>query len=377
MSQPEGGGEKSTQNPTTPLHAISFWASLVTALVTPLVSEQCKVTGVKSPTLVSENAKPSPAVVPTTEGPAAQLKTRMPGLQEVMVSLGLQSRANDVQLWCAGEGAAYLEEVAENAEELCDNLSLTAIERLRFLAWASRKRGERKAHFANPERVEIQYTYVENEHENFQLVILPGRDELIYEVDEEDDEDVEIDQNVLLPRRRPRLSRALTTHTSPTRVRWRTPATSSFDGGQPHIEQDRSGPQPTESAPGQMQQAQQTSSDRQTIAGGEMQQVRFDAHPRQAEQNTSLPQSVSLTSWSVVDVYPYADQATSELQTVLSSSCTVVEVQPHAVQDGEGMGDQDEQISGDRDCGNLQACLGRSDGGESGSSSSCAGHRRW
>jgi len=49
---------------------------------------------------------------------------------------GLQAHAHSVELWCRDVGAAYLDEIAENVTELCDDVEFTYTERERLMAWA-------------------------------------------------------------------------------------------------------------------------------------------------------------------------------------------------------------------------------------------------
>lgn len=209
-----GGGESSLQKRSEQHQQLelSFWGWCVccTALACAHVHDQ--VTGAAS----QEHALSS-AFVPNS----------VPGLKEVLSRLAIQSRAKkEVQLWCAQEGAAYLEEVAENAEELCDNVSLTALERSRILAWAKRQRRELKVRFADHEPDYIEYEYIEYD-------IIGNMHESPMVLDEQEQQEEKDDMECLRrmpspPRRRP-LKRAATTHMSPMRVRWHFQQTLLFE----------------------------------------------------------------------------------------------------------------------------------------------------
>eukprot|EP00930_Biecheleria_cincta_P035665 TRINITY_DN2450_c0_g1_i1.p1 TRINITY_DN2450_c0_g1~~TRINITY_DN2450_c0_g1_i1.p1 ORF type:complete len:441 (+),score=79.90 TRINITY_DN2450_c0_g1_i1:103-1425(+) len=59
------------------------------------------------------------------------------GLDEIIDLLGLQAYANHIYRWCEHEGAVFLDEVAEYAEQLCDRIGLTVHQRRGMLAWAA------------------------------------------------------------------------------------------------------------------------------------------------------------------------------------------------------------------------------------------------
>eukprot|EP00928_Gymnodinium_smaydae_P048001 TRINITY_DN3204_c0_g1_i1.p1 TRINITY_DN3204_c0_g1~~TRINITY_DN3204_c0_g1_i1.p1 ORF type:complete len:379 (-),score=81.11 TRINITY_DN3204_c0_g1_i1:251-1327(-) len=57
-------------------------------------------------------------------------------LEDLIISLRLQARAEAIRLWCFDAGAAFLEEVAEGAEDLSEAADLEPLERRRLMAWA-------------------------------------------------------------------------------------------------------------------------------------------------------------------------------------------------------------------------------------------------
>lgn len=59
------------------------------------------------------------------------------GLAEIIDVLGIQAYATRIYHWCEHEGAVFLDEIAECAEQLCDSIGLHTHQRHRMLAWAA------------------------------------------------------------------------------------------------------------------------------------------------------------------------------------------------------------------------------------------------
>lgn len=59
------------------------------------------------------------------------------GLDQVITSLGLEARAGDITQWCRQMGAAYLNEVAEEVEDLCTSAKLNDQQSQKMKAWAA------------------------------------------------------------------------------------------------------------------------------------------------------------------------------------------------------------------------------------------------
>jgi len=131
------------------------------------------------------------------------------GLEDLIESLSLQAHASDIRDWCDSVGAAFLEEVAEEALTVCDAALLDEHERQALLAWAAEvteaaaaanvpiaslgatsrsQAGDIAKHDDYEDRPGcrvrwapdlvsvVEFCPDENEHNTFTLVIVPGAD---------------------------------------------------------------------------------------------------------------------------------------------------------------------------------------------------------
>lgn len=73
----------------------------------------------------------------SASSPVCALPREIQGLGEVIELLGFQARTSEIFSWCAESGAAFLEEIAEYAEDIADVLDLQEHERMRLLVWAA------------------------------------------------------------------------------------------------------------------------------------------------------------------------------------------------------------------------------------------------
>lgn len=127
-------GDRSPVTPRTPvdLATLDFWACLCsTALAAAVQPDLLRTDMCQTPTTAC-----SPGASSSTSWPAP-LKQTVEGLDEIIVSLNLQDHAAHIKDWCLTMGAAYLAEVAEAAEDLCNATALSIRERDRVLSWAA------------------------------------------------------------------------------------------------------------------------------------------------------------------------------------------------------------------------------------------------
>lgn len=151
--------------PGTPImRTLDFWSCFCSMAMMMLIAQKPRVDALKNaslenhdshpvavavrqaPTFTSGNAvlkqnessRPASEVqAPGTTSPPAMPKQTVEGLDDVIASLSLQAHAADILHWCCNIGAAFLGEVAEESENLCDATALNEFERERVLAWAA------------------------------------------------------------------------------------------------------------------------------------------------------------------------------------------------------------------------------------------------
>merc|ERR1719335_2029443 len=101
---------------------LDFWACICSTALAAAVQ----------PHLIDLEVPQTPNSKPSNPGPPKQT---VEGLDEVLVLLNLQAHAAQINDWCCNMGAAFLDEVAEAAEILCDATALTPAARDRILEW--------------------------------------------------------------------------------------------------------------------------------------------------------------------------------------------------------------------------------------------------